>query len=384
MFPKIARSFFDALHAIEYGTASIIFPNGKLHQFTGRQPGSHAQLTLHNWNGVKQLLQKGDIGFAEAYRDGDWDSEDICELLLCALQNEAAMHRYIHGSAIMRVLSNLAYFFTRNTLTGSRKNIQAHYDIGNDFYALWLDPGMTYSSALFDEAHVALEAAQDAKYDRIISRLQPGGSLLEIGCGWGGFAERAVQKSGFHIRGITLSDQQQAYAAARLQGKAEIVLEDYRNQQGTYDSIVSIEMFEAVGEKYWPVYFAKIKQLLAEKGRAVIQTITIDEAEFERYRSSGDMIRTYIFPGGMLPTASRFKQEAEAAGLKVTDQHCFGQDYGTTLRLWLHRFETALPDVRALGYDEKFIRLWRFYLASCFASFRVGRTNVMQVELQHA
>ena len=243
---------------------------------------------------------------------------------------------------------------------------------------------MTYSSAIFADDQEDLTKAQHRKYDRIIDRLANSGRVLEIGCGWGGFAERALEKRDYAIKGLTISDEQHAFATQRLDGKAQIALEDYRAQSGRYDHIVSIEMFEAVGEHYWPLYFRKLKSLLSGDGNALIQTITIGEDYFERYRQGADAIRTFIFPGGMLPSPKRFEEESVKAGFKLVDAFAFGQDYARTLEIWLQRFEERLAEVRALGFDEKFIRMWRFYLTSCIASFRIGRTNVMQMELQHA
>ncbi len=278
----------------------------------------------------------------------------------------------------------LSYLFRINTLKGSKKNIHAHYDLGNAFYKLWLDPSMTYSSAIFDDSTKNLEQAQHRKYDRIIDELDAGsGSLIEVGCGWGGFAERAQQRGDFDIKGITLSEEQHAFAQQRLGNSADIVLEDYRHQQGKFQHIVSIEMFEAVGERYWQTYFAKLKSMLQQKGKAVVQTITINEADFPRYRRGGDFIRSFIFPGGMLPTPTRFKQEAAKAGLKVDNEFFFGYDYAKTLGVWLNNFDAEINKVKALGFDESFIRLWRFYLAACISGFNTDRTNVMQVTLSH-
>ena len=244
---------------------------------------------------------------------------------------------------------------------------------------------MTYSAAIYKDQNETLEQAQHNKYDRIVDCLnQNSGSLLEVGCGWGGFAERAQDKGDFGIKGITLSEEQHDYARDRLGQKANIVLEDYRHQNGKFDNLVSIEMFEAVGERYWPTYFNKIGDLLSKNGKAVIQTITMNEHDFPRYRRGGDFIRSYIFPGGMLPSPSRFREEAEKAGLKAGNESYFGQDYATTLEHWLKDFEAKRDEVKALGFDDGFIRLWRFYLAACVAGFRTGRTDVMQVELAHA
>lgn len=385
MFDKqITHRLLEALSHVEYGSIQIELPDGRQHHYCGKNPGVAADIKIMDWRAITALAAKGDIGFAETYRDGLWDSTDLTNLFYFSLHNEAALDPYIYGGALARLASKIAYFFTQNTLKGSRQNIHAHYDLGNDFYQLWLDASMTYSSAIFAHADEDLMVAQHRKYDRIIDRLGDSGRVLEIGCGWGGFAERAIASKDYAIKGLTISQQQHDYAAERLKHKAHIALEDYRIQTGRFDSIVSIEMFEAVGEKYWPVYFGKVKSLLAHQGKALIQTITIGESYFDRYRASGDAIRTFIFPGGMLPSPSRFEQESQKAGLRLTDSFAFGQDYARTLERWLERFEGRLAEVRQLGFDERFIRMWRFYLTCCIASFRIGRTNVIQMELQHA
>ncbi len=380
----IINRFLAALDHSVYGAITVITPDGQTHAFKGSQPGAEAQLHLHDWNAVRAMAHNGDIALAEAYRDGLWDSPDPTQLLIWGLQNQAALDSFIYGSVLGRLAARVAYLFTRNTLKGSKKNIHAHYDLGNDFYALWLDPSMTYSAAIFKDAAENLQEAQARKYDRIVDRLGPSGSLLEIGCGWGGFAERALQKGDYGIKGLTISKAQHAYATSRVGKDAVIALEDYREQKGLYDQIVSIEMFEAVGEKFWPVYFSKLKSLLANKGKAMVQTITIGNDHFEKYRTSGDAIRTFIFPGGMLPSPERFRVESAKAGLRVTDEFAFGQDYALTLEHWLHNFDSQISAVKTMGFDQKFIRLWRFYLACCIAAFRHGRTDVMQWELQHA
>ena len=377
--------FLRTLDHLEYGSMTVTTPDGKMHAAQGNQPGAHGTFHITDWRTIPAFAAKGDIGLAEAYRDGWWDSDDLTALMLVGLENEEALDSYIYGSALSRLATRFLYLFTRNTLKGSKRNIHAHYDLGNDFYKLWLDQTMSYSAALFSHEDEPLEHAQFNKYQRIIDHLpSTSGSLLEVGCGWGGFAEQAMQQGDYALKGITLSEEQHRYANARLQGHAKIVLEDYRKQEGRYDHIVSIEMFEAVGEKFWPTYFQKMKSLLNQKGKAVVQTITVRDDYFERYRSGGDMVRTFIFPGGMLPSPSRFKEEAAKADLKITDQLSFGCDYGLTLRHWLKAFEEKLPEVRKLGFDEPFIRIWRFYLAACIASFQVQRTDVMQLELQHA
>lgn len=382
---SVTDNFLRTLEALEYGSMLVTVPNGKSYDFKGDKKGAHGHMHIHNWRTISSFAAKGDIGLAEAYRDGWWDSEDLAELFRVGLQNEQALDSYIYGGMFSRLTTRLLYLFSRNTLGGSKRNIHAHYDLGNDFYKLWLDPSMSYSSALFNGENDSLEQAQYNKYDRMLERLETNsGRLLEVGCGWGGLAERATDKHSFDVKGITLSRQQHSYASQRLGRNAEIVIEDYRNQEGKYDNIISIEMFEAVGESFWPTYFSKLQSLLNQKGKAIMQTITIDDGYFERYRKGGDMIRSFIFPGGMLPSPSRFNKEVERAGLRATNTHAFGHDYARTLEHWLEAFDANLPRIKTLGFDEPFIRIWRFYLASCIASFKVGRTDVMQWELQHA
>lgn len=381
----ITTGFLKALEHLAYGRFSVTTPDGKNYDFIGKGEGAHGTMHIRDWRTVSAMAQRGDIGLTEAYRDGWWDTQDLTALLLVGLQNQEALHRYIYGSAFTRAVTRFFYLFKRNTLKGSERNIHAHYDLGNDFYALWLDPSMTYSSAIFADENPCLTGAQHHKYDRILERLgKPSGALMEIGCGWGGFAQRALEKGDYAIKAITLSPAQHAYATKRLGDRANLLIEDYRHQQGKYDHIVSIEMFEAVGERYWSTYFSKVKELLADKGRAVIQTITVAEKHFESYRKGGDMIRSFIFPGGMLPSPKRFAEQAAMQDLRVTDAYAFGQDYARTLNQWLDNFEQKLSEIIQLGFDEKFIRIWRFYLAACIASFTIGRTDVMQLELQHA
>lgn len=383
--PATADRFFKKLDNVEYGRVELMTPDGRTRTFEGAKPGPSAQIHLKNWDVLPNLAAKGDVGLAQDYQVGNWETDDLQSLLSFALANGQVMEKYLHGNKLLQMGMRLMYLLRSNNRKGSKRNIQAHYDLGNSFYALWLDRTMTYSSAIFGTGTETLESAQHRKYDRIIDRIDcKSGSILEIGCGWGGFGERALERGDFGVRGITLSEEQRRFANSRLQGRADIVLEDYRDQRGLFDNIVSIEMFEAVGERYWPVYFQKIQALLAKKGKAVIQTITIDDAHFDRYRKGGDMIRSFIFPGGMLPSPRRFQQEAEKAGLRMTDRFDFGQDYATTLEKWMANFDANTHAVKALGFNDEFIRLWRFYLAACIAGFRTRRTDVMQVELQHA
>ena len=381
---QFADKVFGALDGIETGALTLITPDGRTRTFEGRKDGPTAHLHVHRWQVFSNLIFKGDIGFADDYRNGLWDCDDLTALVELALLNRSACQDFVLGHGVFRTLSKLRYILNLNTIRGSKNNIHAHYDLGNSFYKLWLDPSMTYSSALFKGDEDDLMSAQNNKYDRILDVLgSSSGDLLEVGCGWGGFAERAVAKSDFNIKGITLSEEQHQFARERLKTQANIALEDYRHQKSLYDQIVSIEMFEAVGEKFWPVYFQKLKSLLKQKGRAVLQTITINEHDFATYRNGADFIRSYIFPGGMLPSLPRFQQEASKAGLKTGSVHAFGQDYARTMTHWLDRFDDRAEDIKALGFDEGFMRLWRFYLAACIAGFKVGRTDVVQIELAH-
>jgi cyclopropane-fatty-acyl-phospholipid synthase len=382
---KFADKLFHHLGSIQTGRLEIVTPDGQTRIFEGDNTHHQAKLKLYDWRVVKNMLSKGDIGLAEDYRQGYWETDNLTSLLTLALENQRALEPFITGNALSRVFATLSYLFKLNSIKGSRKNIHAHYDLGNDFYQLWLDPSMTYSSGIFNNSTESLQKGQENKYDRIIEKLgKKSGDLLEIGCGWGGFAERAILKTDYNIKGITLSKEQHDYARDRVNQKARIVLEDYRDQTDRFDSIVSIEMFEAVGEIYWPTYFRKIKSLLKDDGKAVIQTITINNDDFPRYRRSGDFIRSYIFPGGMLPSPACFEQEAKKAGLQVGETFCFGHDYARTLEMWLEKFDEKKKEITDLGFDDGFIRLWRFYLAACIAGFKTKRTDVMQVELTHA
>jgi cyclopropane-fatty-acyl-phospholipid synthase len=376
---------FRRLDQLDTGTLKLTTPDGKTQVFSGKKPGETVSMELRDWRVISNMIQKGDIGFAEDYRAGHWDTDDLTALATFGLVNRRAFDRLVIGNKFSRAFSMLLYLLRLNSLKGSKKNIHAHYDLGNQFYKLWLDPSMTYSAAIFKDQNDSLEKAQYNKYDRILDCLsQKSGSLLEVGCGWGGFAERSQSIGDYDFKGITLSQEQHDYARQRLGSRAHIALEDYRHQTGKFDNIVSIEMFEAVGERYWPTYFEKIGHLLNKNGKAVIQTITINEQDFPRYRTGGDFIRSYIFPGGMLPSPSRFRAEVHKAGLKCGNEFYFGQDYARTLEQWLCDFDQKRNQVKELGFDDGFIRLWRFYLAACVAGFRAGRTDVMQVELSHA
>ena len=387
MMNKIAaEQLLKRLNQLSWGTLTLTTPDDITRTFVGKDKPEHlAHLHVYDWSVFSNLMLKGDIGFADDYRAGKWDSADLNQLVQLGLKNQTAMNNMLAGNKLFSMIAALLYLLKSNTIKGSKKNIHAHYDLGNAFYQLWLDPSMTYSSALFKSEHDTLTQAQHHKYDRMLDCMEThSGRLLEVGCGWGGLAERAVSRGDFDIKGITLSEEQHVFAQARLGKDVHIALEDYRHQTGLYDRIISIEMFEAVGEQFWPIYFQKLKSLLAKNGKAMVQTITINEQDFPSYRRGSDFIRSFIFPGGMLPSVSRFKYEAQKVGLKAHMPFMFGHDYARTLEAWLSSFDQQKQKIVDLGFDEGFMRLWRFYLAACAAGFSVNKTDVMQIELSHA
>jgi len=380
----VEKSWRKALAGLEYGDLEFIAPSGEVTLAKGANPGPTARFEIQDWDVLRRILARGDIGLGEEYIAGSWNTDNVERLVSLFLLNLDHFAEFSDGNLINRlgfVIHNA--LLRRNSIKGSSRNIEAHYDVGNDFYSLWLDRSMTYSSALFDGA-ADLYRAQQNKYERILSKFQAAHArVLEIGCGWGGFAERA-SADGHRVTGLTISPAQHRFATERLGANAEIRLEDYRRCRGQFDNIVSIEMFEAVGENYWPQYFQVIAERLTRGGRAVIQTITIRDELFESYRRRSDFIRHYVFPGGMLPSLARFRQEAERAGLKFAGAFGFGKDYVRTLRDWLARMQAQEVAIKALGHDQQFLRSWEFYLGICAAAFAVGRTDVVQVELINA
>ncbi len=389
--PRGARLLFALLQRLSAGRLDVTTPDGRMHVFAGRAPGPQAHLRIHDWGACAAVLRAGDIGFAESYKAGHWDTADLAALLTLAATNHGALDRAIYGRWWGWVLYRLRHLLRANSRGQAKRNIHAHYDLGNDFYGLWLDPGMTYSAALFDgQPELTLEQAQQRKYERIVRRLglKPGARVLEIGCGWGGFAEYAAGTHGVEVHGITLSARQLDWARERIAraGLADRVtfeLRDYRDVSGQFDAIVSIEMFEAVGERYWPSYFRTLRERLNPGGRALVQTITIDDALFERYRRGTDFIQLYIFPGGMLPSLRVFRDHAAREGLATGEVKAFGLDYAETLRRWRTTFNARSTDLRTLGFDEHFARLWNFYLAYCEAGFRAATIDVVQAEVAH-
>ena len=390
--PAAARAVLRQLGALRIGQLSLQLPDGTRARFgNDAEAQPRAAIRLADWHVFGATLKSGDIGFAESYIAGHWSTPDLPALLQLLLANRDAIESVIYGTWWGSLAYRIKHLLNRNSRQGSRKNIHAHYDLGNPFYRLWLDETMNYSSALFDgDLARPTAAAQAAKMRRALDEcaLRPGQRLLEIGCGWGAVAETAARDFGAQVTGLTLSDEQLAYANERLarQGlaaQADLRLQDWRDcADGPFDAIVSIEMFEAVGREYWGRYFAMLRDKLAPGGRACIQSITIRDDLFERYVRSTDFIQQYIFPGGLLPSAAAFRAEARAAGLEIVGERAFGTDYAETLRRWRTRFLDREAEVRRLGFDTRFVRIWEFYLAYCQAAFATGSTDVVQFTLR--
>lgn len=376
------RLVFQLLEKLQDGMLEIRLPDGSSRLFGNGEHG--VTLNVSNEAMFSAVLAKGDIGLAEAYLDGHWDASDITGLLTLLARNRDVLKKAVYGSWRNLLAARVRHWLNGNSRAGSKRNIMAHYDLGNDFYKLWLDPSMSYSSALYRAVDGGdLESAQRAKYRRILRRLkaEPAESVLEIGCGWGGFAELAVE-DGLKVTGLTLSPAQLAWAQKRVPD-ADLRLQDYRDTKEQFDHIVSIEMFEAVGERWWPTYFKTIAKSLKPGGRAVVQSITIRDDLFAEYRKGTDFIQQYVFPGGMLPSRSAFRTAAAKQGLTVHGEYAFGEDYARTLAEWRVAFEAKWPEIAALGFDENFRRLWRMYLCYCEAGFLAGNVDVVHFELSH-
>ncbi len=390
--PAIFRSALDIItRGWAAGEVTFVTPDGRALRIRSEDGGPAAVIQIRNFRFIRRALMAGDIGFAEAYAAGEWETPDLTAVLSVFSLNFQNLTQVTEGNPLIGVLNFIGHFLNGNSRRGSQRNIHAHYDLGNAFYARWLDPSMTYSSGRFSQGAASLEAAQEEKYRALAQRMQlsPGHHVLEIGCGWGGFAEFAAREVGARVTGITISREQHDFARRRmfeadLAEKADIRLVDYRDVPGVYDRVASIEMFEAVGEKYWPTYFRTVHDRLKPEGRAALQIITIQDELFEGYRRRADFIQRYIFPGGMLISESRLKQEIARVGLSWSEPERFGLDYAATLADWKRRFGAAWNEIRSLGFDERFRRLWDFYLSYCEAGFQTGRTNVIQLGLSRA
>jgi cyclopropane-fatty-acyl-phospholipid synthase len=384
--PRLARLALTYAAKLRRGTLDITLLDGRVIRVGGLEPGPAAAMTLHSYSFASRLINGGDIGIAEAYLNGEWDTPDLTQFLYIFCVNHELIQAMLGDKPLLRFLQIVRHWFNRNTRRQARHNIHAHYDIGNAFYSAWLDPSMTYSSALYEDGTADLTAAQHNKYRRLAEAidLQPGQRLLEIGCGWGGFAEYAARTFDAKVVALTISKEQRDFAQKRIQeaglnDKVEIRLQDYRDERERYDRIASIEMIEAVGEQFWPNYFSQLRDRLLPGGLAGIQAITIRDSSFKSYRREVDFIQRYVFPGGMLPSPQILKSLGERFGVPVIRERIFGEDYAKTLVTWRNNFRNAWPNLTPLGFDERFRRLWEYYLAYCEAGFLSGNIDVRQV-----
>jgi len=386
--PRWFETFFSIVQRIEKGAMEIALPDRRVFVVEGTAAGPRGRLEIQNVEFFSRMAREGELGFADMYLDGWWNTPDLQALMDMILLNNENMARNFPGAALVRAYERFRHWLRPNTRTGAKRNIAHHYDLGNAFYEKWLDPTMTYSSALFSGQGETLAEAQANKYGAICDKLavKPGDHLLEIGCGWGGFAEYAIRERGARVTGLTLSREQRDYAERRLfeaglGERAEIVIRDYRDEAGRYDGVASIEMFEAVGEKYWPVFFQCLRERLNPGASAALQIITVADHLFASYRRGTDFIQKHIFPGGMLPSPSRLSQCCSRAGLEVLGATKFGDSYSRTLRQWYTLFNDSWGEIAEMGFDDRFRRMWNFYLTSCAACFAAGTTDVTQLSL---
>ncbi|WP_413719224.1 class I SAM-dependent methyltransferase [Silicimonas sp. MF1-12-2] len=384
--PRYFSAVFNLAKGLKNGRVDFRLPDGRVFRVDGPNPGPVAEIEIHNPDTFARLIREGDLGFADAYLEGWWSTPDLQAFMDVIHADNDEMYYEFGGMQIVRLWERLRHWMNRNTKDQAKKNISYHYDLGNDFYSLWLDDTMTYSSAIFETGQESLEKAQTQKYKSMVDQMgvQPGDHVLEIGCGWGGFAEYAAKERGLKVTGLTISQEQHDYAVERMEraglsDKVDIKLQDYRDEKGLYDGIASIEMFEAVGEKYWPVYFETVRARLKPGRRATLQIITVEDHRFETYRKSVDFIQKYIFPGGMLPSPSVLRSEIEKAGLNVMKSIEFGESYSQTLRRWHDTFNERWSEISLLGFDDRFKRMWNFYLTSCAAGFHAGSIDVTQI-----
>ncbi|NSX55417.1 SAM-dependent methyltransferase [Parasulfitobacter algicola] len=384
--PRYFTAVFDMAQHMENGRLDMILPDGRCFRAEGKNPGPVAQLNIHNKDIFARLIREGDLGFCDAYLDQWWSTPDLQAFMDLVHADNDTIYDGFHGQAFIRAYEKFRFWLQSNSKRQARKNISYHYDLGNEFYGLWLDETMTYSSALFETGQESMENAQVRKYASMIDEMgaRPGDHVLEIGCGWGGFAEYAAAERGLKVTGLTISQEQHDYAQERirkagLQHLVEIKLQDYRDEKGTYDGIASIEMFEAVGEKYWPIYFNSVRDRLKPGKHATLQIITVQDRRWDVYRRGVDFIQKYIFPGGMLPSPKALRAEVEQSGLRVTRSIEFGESYSQTLRRWHDTFNAKWDQVSALGFDDRFRRMWNFYLTSCAATFHSGNCDVTQI-----
>lgn len=384
--PRMMRAAMRFGARLEVGSLTVTLPDQQVFKIEGGQPGPDADITIYDTNLANRLFRRGDLGVAEGYMAEEWTSTDVTKFLELFCVNQGLIKEAIEDRRGLKMLMKLRSWLTRNTRRGSKKNISAHYDLGNAFYTQWLDPTMTYSSALFENGNESLSVAQTQKYRHLAQKagFQSSDNVLEIGCGWGGFAEFAAKEVGCHVTALTISQEQYDFAKERvfkagLSEKVDIKFQDYRDEKGQYDRIASIEMFEAVGEEYWPVFFDRMKNCLKPGGTAGLQIITIQDRFFNSYRDDIDFIRRYIFPGGMLPSPEALRNLGAQVDMHLVSERIFGQDYATTLKLWRERFDEAWPTIKPLGFDQRFKHLWRYYLHYCEAGFRSENIDVRQL-----
>ncbi len=389
--PTIVRAALRIALKMKWGDLTVVLPDGQALRYLGEHPGKHGILVVRDYKFASRILSHGTTGMGEAYMEGMWDSPDLPIFLEVVARNAEYMREYFHGQGWARFLAKFLHFLNRNSKSGAKKNIEYHYDLGNAFYRRWLDPTMTYSSAKFATPDQSLDQAQWNKYRSLAQQadIREGHDVLEIGCGWGGFAEFAATEVGCHVTGITISKEQLEFAQKRifekgLNEKVDIVYRDYRDVEGAFDRVASIEMFEAVGEKYWPDFFGKVHDVLRSGGQAGLQIITIADKYFEDYRSGADFIQRYIFPGGMLPSPTALAAQVRDAGLEWKQNITFGEDYAHTLHEWRDRFLAAWPEIQTLGFDERFRRMWNLYLGYSEAGFSAGTIDVTQVTLRRS
>ena len=386
--PRYFAQVFAQAEKLQTGRVDFIMPDGRRFRAEGAKPGPVAEIEVHNPDLFARLIREGDLGFSDAYLEGWWSTPDLQAFMDFVHGDNNEVYDGFPGMNLVRWYEQMRFWLQSNSKRQAKKNISYHYDLGNDFYGLWLDDTMTYSSALFETGQESTEKAQMAKYKSMVDQMgaQPGDHVLEIGCGWGGFAEYAAKERGLHVTGLTISEEQYKYAVERIEkaGLADRVtfkLQDYRDETGQYDGIASIEMFEAVGQKYWPTYFKSVKDCLKPGKNATLQIITVEDARWEIYNRGVDFIQKYIFPGGMLPSPSVLRQEVEKAGLTVARSIEFGESYSQTLRRWHETFNEKWDQVARLGFDERFRRMWNFYLTSCASTFHSGNCDVTQITI---
>ncbi len=387
--PRWFATVFDIVSKLETGALEFRLPDGRIFRADSGRAGPEGRVDVSDARVFGRLVRDADIGFAEAYMEGWWDTPDLQALMDVALLNNERVSQPFTGARIAQMIERIRHWMNRNSKAGSKRNIAAHYDLGNEFYRRWLDRTMTYSSALFRGSQETLEAGQINKYAAICDAIAApqDGHVLEIGCGWGGFAEYAAKERGLRVTGLTISKEQHDFARRRiheagLSDRVEIALRDYRDEAGRYDGVASIEMFEAVGEKYWPIYFDTVRERLNPGSNATLQVITISDGLFGRYRKGVDFIQKHIFPGGMLPSPGALREQARRAGLDLVGSIEFGQSYSDTLRRWRDSFNAQWDEIAPLGFDERFNRMWNFYLAGCAACFEARTTDVTQITLR--